>query len=170
MQVSSRMIAGPVGLVLLALVGCGPEGGLGPSSFQSQYGVARSALESGRYSRAIASYGRLMDMAGPAQNHIRLELAHAYLRDGQFAAAAREARILAQATQGQDRAAALSVQGTADHEMGLAALSQGDRARGFALFRQADAAMQTVVTDYPDLDPLGSLAARRASIKVRLGT
>lgn len=152
----------------MVVVGCGPEGGLGPTSFQSQYNAARTALESGRYARAISGYARLLEQAGPFAARLRLELAHSYLRDNQFAAAAQEARALAAGLDGSDRAAALAVQATADHELGLAALSAGDRASGAAFLRQADGAMQTVIDNHPDLDPLGALAARRASIAVRL--
>ncbi|WP_299693810.1 hypothetical protein [uncultured Tateyamaria sp.] len=156
------------GILVMVVFGCGPEGGLGPSSFQSQYNAARTALESGRYARAIGGYTRLLEQAGPLAARVRLELAHSYLRDNQFAAASQQARRLATTLDGPDKAAALAVQATADHELGLAALAAGDRAKGASFLRQADAAMKTVVDNHPDLDPLGALAARRASIAVRL--
>ncbi|MEL7091486.1 MAG: tetratricopeptide repeat protein [Pseudomonadota bacterium] len=169
MQVLQRIQPAVAGAALLALVSCGVEGALGPNSFQSQYDTARSALESGRYARAITGYERLAATPGPFQARVQLELAHSYLRAGEYAKAAQTARALTAVLDGEGRAAALAVQGTADHELGLAALAEGDRARGASFLRQADAAMKEVVDTHPELDPLGALAARRASIKVRLG-
>jgi len=168
MQVSRRIQPQIVALSLFVLAGCGLEDGAGPGSFQAQYNNARTALEQGRYDTAIAGYSRLAAQPGPLQGRLRLELAHSYLRAGQYGAASKQARAVASELEGGDRAAALAVQGTADHELGLAALQAGDRARGASFLKQADGAMQTVVTNHPDLDPLGALAARRASIAVRL--
>lgn len=168
MQALQRIQLAIAGSALLALLSCGSEGALGPNAFQSQYNVARNALETERYDRAISVYKRLSDAPGPFQARLKLELSHSYLRQGDYANAARTARAVSNALEGEGKAAALAVQATADHEMGLAALGSGDRARGAALLRQADAAMKTVVEDYPELDPLGALAARRASIAVRL--
>lgn len=168
MQFSHRFRPMVVGLLVMVVAGCGPEGSLGPTSFQSQYNAARAALESGRYGRAISGYARLLEEAGPFAARVRLELAHSYLRDNQFAAAAAQARMLAGTLDGADQAAALAVQATADHELGLVALNTGDRTKGAQFLRQADSAMKTVLQNHPDLDPLGALAARRASIAVRL--
>lgn len=153
---------------VLVLLGCAPELGTGASSFQRQYAVARTSLESGRYNRAIQGYSRLVQSAGPLRSRIELELAHSYLRDGQYAAASQTARRVAQAETGAGQAAALAVQATAEHELGLAALASGDRAKGRSFLTQADQAMKAVLDSHADLDPLGALAARRASIAVRL--
>lgn len=168
MQVSSmaRVIALSAGI--LGLAGCAPDLGSGASSFQKQYAAARTALESGRYDRAIQGYARLAETAGPLRSRIELELAHSYLRSGQFAQAAKMARRVAQAETGQGQAAALAVQATADHELGLEALARGDTARGRSFLQQADRAMKSVLDGHEILDPLGALAARRASIAVRL--
>lgn len=168
MQVSSMARAFALSTAFLVMIGCAPELGSGASSFQKQYAAARTALESGRYSRAIQGYSRLVESAGPLRSRIELELAHSYLRSGEYAAAAKTARRVVQTETGQGKAAALAVQGTADHELGLAALARGDNARGRSFLEQADRAMKTVLDSHADLDPLGALAARRASIAVRL--
>ncbi len=168
MQAVSKARAGLLGLVSVFLISCAPGAQFGATSFQAQYGTARTALEAGRYDRAISGYTRLLSEAGPLEPRLRLELAHSYLRAGKFAQAAQEARRVASSQSGAAQGAALSVQATADHELGLAALAAGDSAKGGAFLRQADTAMKQVVTTYPDLDPLGALAARRASIAVRL--
>ncbi|GGX70449.1 hypothetical protein GCM10007385_44330 [Tateyamaria omphalii] len=156
--------------MLLTLVGCAPDLGTGVSSFQKQYATARTALESGRYARAIQAYSRIVEQAGPLTSRIELELAHSYLRDGQYAAASKTARRVANAETGDAKFAALAVQGTADHELGLAALKTGDTAKGRSFLTQADTAMKTVLESNAELDPLGALAGRRASIAVRLKT
>lgn len=168
MQVLQRIQPVVAGLALFALLSCGSEGALGPNAFQTQYNSARKALETGRYDRAITGYEQMAATPGPYQTRLQLELAHSYLRAGNYGQAANTARAVSGALDGEGRAAALAVQGTADHELGLAALASGDQTRGKALLRQADAAMKTVVKDHPELDPLGALAARRASIAVRL--
>ena len=83
-------------------------------------------------------------------------------------AARREARALAQGQSGSARRAALSVAATAEHELGLVAIQQGDPAAARQLLHAADAAIAEVLASEPELDPLGALAGRQASIKVRL--
>lgn len=155
------------GCVVLLLGSCDAPTG-GQSGFQKQYVVARDALESGQYARASRAYGQLMQKAGPLRPRLQLEYAHSELRAGNYAEAARLASDLAQNQKGQDRAAALAVQGTAQHELGLAALQKGDAESGKTLLSAADKALSEVVKTHPDLDPLGSLAGRRAAIRARL--
>jgi hypothetical protein len=109
-----------------------------------------------------------MENSGSLTPRIRLELAHAYLRSGAFSRAAVEARSLAASQKGEARSAALAVQGTAEHELALVALAQGDTITAKPLLQNADRAMAEVLKSHATLDPLGSLAGRRASIKVRL--
>lgn len=154
------------GLLLLAVSGCGTEPG-GTSGFQKQYSDARSALEAGKYEQASRQYARLLPQAGPLRPRLQLEYAHSELRAGNYAEAARLAADLAQSQKGQDRAAALAVQGTAQHELGLVLAQKGDAAATPTL-KAAHAALSEVVKSYPDLDPLGSLAGRRAAIEARL--
>lgn len=168
MQALSLCRAGIFGLSVLALVSCDDGASFGEKSFKSQYSSARDALEKGKYEQANRSYLRLMPNAGALQPRLRLELAHSYLRGGNFAAAAKEARSSASAQSGAGKAAAIAVQATADHELGLAALSRGDTANGKGLLKQADTSMAWVIKHHPEIDPLGALAGRRASIKVRL--
>lgn len=168
MQVFSIARAGIVGLFFMTLASCDEVGNFGQSSFKSQYASARDALEKGQFDQATRRYLRLIPNSGSLQPRLRLELAHSYLRSGKFEAAAKEARYLASSQSGQARAAALSVQGTAEHELGLKAISNGDAAQAKPLLQSADRAMASVIKSHSNLDPVGALASRRASIKVRL--
>ena len=150
--------------IALALGSCdtAPSGDSG--AFKSRYFAARTALEDGSYGRATRLYGKLMTEAGPLENRLRLEYAHALLRQGELARAAAEAQTLAAATQGAERAAALAVQGTAQHE-----LARGGGTGASGLLRAAGAVIGTVLDTHPELDPLGALAMRRDEIAAALG-
>lgn len=138
------------------------------NSFRKSYFSARGALEDGRYPQANRQYKQLMTSAGPFLPRIQLEYAHSLLREGDYDSAARVAEQMAQSQSGAASASALAVAATARHELGLAALAQGQTEAGRAHLEKARATMSTVLADHPDLDPLGSLAGRRASIEVRL--
>ena len=153
---------------ILALVGCGEVAMVGKQSFQSQYNFARNALEKGNYDTANRAYTRLLKQAGPLDGRIRLELAHSYLRAGDFSGAASMASNVAESNQGTARSAALSVQGTAEHEIGLRLLAKGNTKDGAARLTSAQKAIGEVLKTHPSLDPLGALAGRQASIAVRL--
>lgn len=155
---------------LLALAGCDAPSGRaeGYQGFQKKYVVARGALEDGDYARANRQFARLMDDAGPFRARIQLEYAHSLLRAGQFTEAAQMAEAMASAESGAASAAALAVAGTAHHEMGLAALAAGEQQAGRAHLQQAQGQLAQVLKGHPDLDPLGALAGRQASIAVRL--
>ncbi|MEP1520432.1 hypothetical protein [Ascidiaceihabitans sp.] len=168
MQVFTCLRVGFASLSILALVSCDEGASFGQGNFQAQYSGARDALEKGRYDQASKAYTRLLPVSGSLAPRIQLELAHSYLRGGNFAAAAKEARGLSSNQSGDARAAALTVQATADHELGLKALAKGDTKTGKLLLRQADKAMASVLKSHPKMDPLGALAGRRASIAVRL--
>lgn len=168
-RMPSAVLSAVLALGLVVLAGCEEGPGSGPSAgFRKNYDAARGALEAGKYDRAARAYARLVPQAGPFAPRIRLEYAHALLRAGDHARAASEARALAQAQESPARLSALAVQGTAEHELGLKALDRGETETGRRLLQQADAAMEVVLAQAPDLDPLGALAARRASIAVRL--
>ena len=156
MQRYHTVRAGVLLLAVLTLVSCED----GPST--------RDALEDGKFDRASRTYARLLTRAGPLEPRIRLEYAHSLLRAGDYPAARREARALAQGQSGSARRAALSVAATAEHELGLVAIQQGDPAAARQLLHAADAAIAEVLASEPELDPLGALAGRQASIKVRL--
>lgn len=167
MQVRSFFKPALAGLGLLALGSCG-EGGIDGSSFQSQYVVARNALEAGQYDKAKRSYARLMQRAGPLLPRLQLEYAHSELRSGGYEQAAQIAGALAQGSQGNERGAALSVLGTAQHEIGLALLQKGEIDAGKQQLEAARTSLAEVIKKYPDLDPLGSMSGRKASIDARL--
>ncbi|WP_146591302.1 hypothetical protein [Puniceibacterium confluentis] len=170
MQRCHTLRAGVLALAALMLVSCEQGAGPGDAGFRTQYFSARDALEEGRYDRASRTYARLLTRAGPLEPRIRLEYAHSLLRAGDYAAAAREARQLAGSQSGTGRRAALSVQATADHELGLVAIQSGDTGAGRRLLSQAELAISEVLEHEPALDPLGALAGRQASIRVRLRT
>ncbi|MDF1802095.1 hypothetical protein [Thalassovita sp.] len=152
----------------LVILGSCAEERAGGSGFQSQYYVARDALEKGRYDQANRGYSRLLAQSGPFRPRLQLEYAHSELRGGNYAEAARMAADLAASQKGDARAAALAVQGTAQHELALALLTKGDVASGKSLLTSAHKALTEVVKKYPDMDPLGSMAGRRAAIASRL--
>lgn len=171
MQVISMTKFAIISLSFVILGSCGDS--LGPQAagnggFHAKYAVARNALEGGDYARASRSYQRLITQAGPLAPRLQLEYAHAELRAGNYGEAARIAGTLAQGQSGAARGAALAVQGTAQHELGLALLAKGEIAPGKAQLTQASAALAEVLKARDDLDPLGSMAGRRASIEARL--
>ncbi|MGP6086818.1 hypothetical protein [Antarctobacter jejuensis] len=163
-----RVIAALVALTLvLPLAACSTASG-NATGFRKNYAVARTALEGGEYAKATREYKGLMESAGPFLPRIQLEYAHSLLRAGDYAGAARIAEGMAPSEPGAGGAAALAVAATARHELGKAALAQGDKAGGKAHLTRAAAAMGEVLEGHPDLDPLGALAGRKASIEARL--
>lgn len=163
-----RVILALVALGLtLPLAACNTAPG-SAAGFRKTYFAARSALEEGRYGQANKQYRELMTSAGPFLPRIQLEYAHSLLRAGDYAGAAEVAESMALSEPGAGGAAALAVAATARHEMGLAALAKGDRASGKAHLERAAASMAEVLEGHPELDPLGSLAGRKAGIDVRL--
>lgn len=155
-------------LSILLLTGCADNGITGQSAFKSQYVNARTALEEGQFARATRLYRGLLDTSGALETRIRLELAHAQLRSGDYPGAVGNARQVASTQQGTARSAALSVEGTALHEIGLQQLSSGETAAGKTSLTAARQALAEVLKRDPQLDPLGGLAGRKASIDVRL--
>ncbi len=168
MQAGFRIKTGLAGLVLIVLAGC-EEGAPGAGSFQAQYVLARDALEAGQYGPATRRYARLVEQAGPLEPRLRLEYAHALLRAERYGEASTEARALAARSTDVARSAALAVQGTADHEQGIAALEIGDRASAERFLTAAEAALAEALAAHPGLDPLGSLERRRDQIRKKLG-
>lgn len=165
-QIGKHALAALAFGVLFVVAGCetAPSNGGG---IEAEYKAARKALEAGRYAEANRRYAALAPRSGPLQPNIQLEYAHSLLRAGDHARAAATAEALA-ASEPRARGAAMAVTGAARHEMGLAALTEGDGASGKAELQKARDAMLIVLKDHPDLDPLGALAGRSASIKVRL--
>ena len=168
MQAGSRARAGLAGLSLLLLAGCGE--GVGEKGFQKQYAVARDALERGLYVRASEVYSELIPKAGPLAPRLKLEYAHTLLRAGHFHKASAHAEALAHAQHDTARSAALAVHGTAEHELGLAALAAGNDAAGKQHFQSAHTSLSELLAEDPQLDPLGAMKGRRDSINKRLKT
>lgn len=144
------------GLSALALFGCSDGAGSG-DSFQKQYTVSRNALETGKFDQAARGYARLMENSGRYQPRVQLEYAHALLRADRYDEAAAQARSLASGQSGTMRSAALAVQGTAEHELGMADTG----AAGLGYLRSARAALDEALKNDPDLDRLGTLKARK---------
>lgn len=155
-------------LLVAGLSGCDDGSGAGSNSFRKDYTAARGALESGQYDKANRIYARMLPQAGPLQPRIQLEYAHSLLRSGAYDAAIQQVQGLSQSQSGTARSAALSVLGTAHHELGLAALTNQDTASSRQHLAAAQNAITEVLSSDPELDPLGALAGRQASIKVQL--
>lgn len=168
MQAGSLARAGLLGVFFIALVACEEGTGVGEKNFQKQYATARKALEEGRYAQASETYTALIPRAGPLAPRLKLEFAHTRLRAGHYDAASQQAKALAGTTTGAARSAALAVLGTAEHEMARAALDSGDRAKGKTHLQAAQAALGEMLRENPELDPLGAMAGRQASIKANL--
>lgn len=131
--------------------------------------AARGALEAGDYALAAERYRQLIPAAGPLAPRLRLEYAHALLRAGEYSEAASEAGALAAGQTGAERAAALSVLGTAEHERGRAAMARGDFGpETEAALRRARQAPAGMLASDGASDPLGGMAARLAAIEAEL--
>ncbi len=171
MQAISRI--GLFSLLFVVLSSCsdiGVGGGTGEVGFQRQYAIARDALERGKYARATQIYAKMIPQAGALAPRLRLEYAHTLLRAGHFAQASAQAGGLSRGLNGTDKSAALAVYGTAEHELGLAAFSAGDRTSAKRHLSAAQKALTAMLKADPQLDPLGAMAGRQASIAVRLKT
>ncbi len=171
MRAQSGMAWGVLGAVVLLQAACQDFQPSKRSSFKGKYQVSRQALEEGRYARAIRGYQDLLQQAGPFAPRVRLEYAHALLRDNRYLEAAREARIVAETQKGDARLAALAVQGTAEHEMARAAMAAGQRGPAVrARLKSAQKALKAVLKKRKVFDPLGSLARRHKIISSELKT
>lgn len=155
-------------VALLVLGSCGEMEG-GGSSFRDQYIVARNALEEGHFAKANRTYERLLPAAGPLSDRIGLEYAHSQLRSGDYAGAASRARGIVASTTGAARAAALAVEGTAEHEIGLELLTAGKPSDARAHLARAHSALSEALANTAEVDPLGALAGRKSSIERQLG-
>jgi len=138
-------------------------------SFKTQYLAARSALEAGKYDRAIAGYQALLQDAGVMEPRVRLEYSHSLLRTDRYLEASQQARIVSQSNDVSTRLAALAVAGTAEHELALGALARGERGAAVkAQLTSAAAAFDLVLKQASVFDPLGVLAERRSGIAASL--
>jgi len=163
--------AGLFSLMVVVLASCsdmGIGGGTGEQGFQRKYAVARDALERGKYARASQIYAEMIPNAGPLAPRLRLEYAHTQLRAGHFAQASAQAAGLVRGLDGSAKSAALAVYGTAEHELALAAIAAGERAAARRHFLAAQTALGAMIAAHPELDPMGAMAGRHASIAARL--
>ena len=156
---------------LLALTGCDEGSGGFGTSFQERYFVAREALDNGRYQVAVRHYGKLANAYpdSPIAIRLRLEMAHAQLRSGQYQDAATTARGISTVQTGQLKGMALAVLGTAEHELGRVALTKDRLAAGGHL-RAADAALKEMLRRHPKLDEGGAMARRHKLLRAELAS
>ncbi len=160
--------AGLFGMSLFFLASCDETVGIGETNFQRQYAIARDALEEGRYERASKAYAQLIPKAGPLAPRMQLEYAHAQLRAGHYDKASQVARTLSQSEDDSLKSASLAVYGTAEHELGEAALQRGDLTAGQQHLTAAQAALGKMLKAHPEMDPLGAMAGRKAAVDARL--
>ncbi len=156
--------------MVLFLASCKPgKFSTGRAGFKANYLVARAALESGQYDRAVRQYRALLKDTGPLEMRIRLEEAHALLRNGKFDRAVEAAQLVATHLTGAGRSAALAVQGTADHEAARSAVLRGKAgAAELKRMQSAQAALSEVLSINPELDPTGAMKSRLAQIELEL--
>jgi tetratricopeptide (TPR) repeat protein len=160
----------------LALVGglaaCEAAGTLAGGGTQSDYLVARQALETGNYDLAIRHYSRLMDgMDAQRAARLQLEYAHALLRGDRFQQAAQAADPLIASNEGSIRASALAVRGTARHEAARTRMAEGQTdAETRALLEGARDDLAAFLAQHAALDTSGSMRARTQLISADLQT
>ena len=153
----------------LALVACAEYSASGSGGFERDYFAARTALESGKYEKAVKKYDSMLQEAGPLQTRLRLEKAHALLRADMYPQAAQEAAFVASAHTDNRRAAALAVVGTAEHRMAQEAMSNGDMGpQTIAHLNRSKAALSEMLAKSPDMDPVGSMAQRLEMVQLSL--
>ena len=167
---TGRFTTGFALAVLIGLAGCEAAGTLAGGGTQSDYLVARQALETGNYDLAIRRYSRLidgMDTRGAAR--LQLEYAHALLRGDRFQDAAGAADGLIASNEGSIRASAQAVRGTARHEAARQRLAEGQRdADTRALLTGARADLASFLASHGALDSTGSMRARAQLIAADL--
>lgn len=167
-----RLRALCLGATALVLSGCMPgDFNTSRAGFKANYLVARVALEQGQYDKAARQYRTLLRKAGPLEPRLRLEYAHALLREGDYEKAAREAGQVAMQLSGAGRSAALAVRGTAEHEAARARIFAGKTGLTTRnLMVSAKAALSEMLAKNPELDPTGGMAVRLQQIETELTT
>jgi len=157
---------------LIALGGCEAAGTLAGGGTQSDYLVARQALETGNYDLAIRRYSRLMDgMSAQTAQRLQLEYAHALLRGDRYQDAADAADPLIGSTSAAISGSALAVRGTARHEAARRRIAAGQAdATTRGLLQGARDDLTSFVEHHEDLDATGSMRARMQLIGADLQT
>lgn len=148
---------------VLFLGACEAAGTLTGGGAQSDYLVARQALETGNYDLAIRRYERILSTMSPTSaSRLQLEYAHALLRGNRFEDAMNAAEPLIASRDGVIRASALAVRGTARHEAARLRLDQGlNDPVTQALLIGAREDLSAFLADHGDLDSAGSMRARQ---------
>ena len=160
----------PALCAVLLLASCEAAGTLAGGGAQSDYLVARQALETGNYDLAIRRYGALMDQVdASAASRLQLEYAHALLRGNRYDEAVALCDTLIARQTGSIRASALSVRGTARHEAARRLLDAGrEPATARALLVAASADIDAFLAAPGALDAAGSMRARSQLISADL--
>lgn len=160
-----RRAAGQILLIsaVFLVAACQESDFSGGGGFQKQYFAARGALENGNYTRATRAYETMLRSYGngPLSARLQLEYAHSLLRAERYAEAAAQAGAIAASQTGAAKAAAQAVQGSAQHEMAIAAIGRGDF--GPQVEANLNAALRTLKAmraSHKNLDPLGSMKDR----------
>jgi tetratricopeptide (TPR) repeat protein len=162
----ARSKAGLTLAAVLFLAACEAAGSLAGGGSQSDYLVARQALETGNYDLAVRRYGRLMQSVDATRaSRLQLEYAHALLRGDRYEDAIAAADTLIAAREGTIRASALAVRGTARHEAARLRLAEGQGdAVTRTLLEGARDDIASFLADHGSLDAAGSMRARAALI------
>lgn len=160
--------------VLVALAACENAGTLTGGGAESDYLVARQALETGNYDIAIRTYGRILQRVDASTAaRLQLEYAHALLRGGRYDEAVAACDMLVTRQTGAIRLSALAVRGTARHEAARQRLDAGQRdAATRGLLDDAEHDLQATQQGPAPLDSTGSMRARLeliAADRARLG-
>lgn len=167
--VLARLVWRPV-LVLAAaslVASCEHTGTLAGGGAQSDYLVARRALENGNYVVAIRHYERLLEELGADAGYLQLEYAHSLLRANRFDDAVRQASLLIDVHSGALRGSALAVRGTALHERARLMSVRGDDDTR-SLLERADEDLSAFLASNAELDAGGAMRARRELVRADL--
>ncbi|WP_323035477.1 hypothetical protein [Pararhodobacter sp.] len=156
--------------VVMGLAACEAAGTLAGGGTQSDYLVARQALETGNYDLAIRRYSSLMDGMGPqSAARLQLEYAHALLRGDRYQEASNAADGLIASHEGSIRASALAVRGTARHEAARSRMAEGQTdATTRGLLQGARDDLAAFLAQHSALDSSGSMRARAQLIAADL--
>lgn len=155
---------------MLLLGACEAAGTLAGGGSDSDYLVARQALETGNYDLAVRRYSGMMQRMDPATaTRLQLEYAHALLRANRYADAINATEPLIDGRDSTIRASALAVRGTARHEAARTRITQGHSdAETRALLEGARDDLAAFLATHRAMDSAGSMRARTALINADL--
>ena len=147
---------------VVVLSSCENTGTIAGGGADSNYSVARQALENGNYNVAIRGYQNLLGRMSPGTaSRIELEYAHSLLRANRFDEAIEVANRLTQQPDNSIRASALAVRGTAQHEAARKMIASGQHnIRVRQLLEGAQADLAAFLHVHSSLDAGGAMRAR----------